>query len=131
MPTYLNSGTSAVELGGVRLEPNESVQTLQWVPTLPTGVTKTSDSPYLDPILLSKSITSPSTETLASAITGNYKVLLYCSTGSVSYKFNSDSSTARVLGAGESDEYLCLSRTINDIRFTISSGTVYLTIRKV
>lgn len=131
MPTYLNSSTVPVELAGQRLEVNESVRTYQWVPTLPTGVTKTSDSPYLDPILLSKSLTSTATETLATDITGNYKVLLYCSTGTVSYKFNSDEATDRVLGAGESDEYLCLSRTINDIRFTISSGTVYLTIRKV
>jgi len=131
MPKYLNSGTTVIEAGGVRFEPNVPVETYQWIPVLPTDLTKVSDSPYLDPILLSKAITSTSTETLATTITGNYKVVLYCSAGAVSYKFNSDSATARVLGAGESDDYICLSRTINDIRFTISSGTVYLTIRKI
>jgi len=131
MPQYKNASSAVVELEGIRIEPGQTVTTEKFIQkALPTGVTKESDSGYYDPTLLSQKVTTTSTVTVPSGISGNYRIILLCSAGDISMKVNSDSATARLMVAGDRVEWLCTSRVINDIRFTISSGTVYITIEK-
>jgi len=131
MPKYKNTSTSQIVVGSLRWEPGETLETPIWLATLPSGISKLADEPYFDPTVLSQKVTSDETVTIPDVTTGSYKVSVYVTTGEVSLKLNSDSGTARLLGVGMLFEAICLSRTINDLRFTISSGTAYVTVEKI
>ena len=132
MPTYKNSLTTAVTTGdGIRVEPKSNEATVVWYPSLPTGITKVSDTPYYNPIISSELVTSTKTITVDTSLTGNYQVEIYCITGSVSIQYNSASATARVLGAGDKTSAMCGLRTIDSIIITISSGTCTVTVEKI
>lgn len=131
MPKYQNTGTSLIVVGSLRFERGETLETPIWLDSLPSGIVLLADAPFFNPIILSQKVASTSTVTIPVVSTGSYKVSVYVTAGEVSLKVNSSSSTAVLLGVGMKFEAICLSRTINDLRFTISSGTAYVTVEKI
>ena len=130
MPKYTN-GTNAIIMAGThRFEAGETLEIREWLNPLPAGITKSSDSPFYDPIILSQKVTSTGPVAIP-VVNGSYKVRIYVSTGEVSVKFSSSSATAILIGAGDYHEVKCMSRSINSVIFTISSGTAYLTVEKL
>jgi len=130
MPTYKNSTATMIEAQGARFEPGETKAVSQWIVTLPTGLTKTSDSPYLNPVVSSAALTTTTTVTVPNTLLGNYKIRVYVSTGSAQVQLNT-LGTTRVIGAGDSYEIVCFERTVKEVLIEISSGTAYVTIEKI
>ena len=132
MPRYLNSGSDVVDAEGIRLEVGEPKDTYQWIGTLPTGVTKVADAPYLDPVISSAAYTTSQTITVPVTVLGNYQITIYAATGELSVKFNSASAVAYILPEGAMLVKTCLSRTINDIRLVVAvAGNAYVLIEKI
>jgi hypothetical protein len=131
MPKYQNTSSDLIVVGSLRWEPKDTLETLIWLESLPAGIVKLADAPYLNPVVLSQKVIITSTITVPNVSESGYEVRVYVTAGEVSIKINSDSGTAQLLGVGMSWGAHCLSRTINDLRFTISSGTAYVTIKKV
>ena len=133
MPTYLNSGSSVIEKDGVRLEVGDSTKTYKWFAVLPADVTKTSDSPYYDPIIYSAKATAATISVPASA-TGNYQITVFAepiATTTATFKINSSSAVDRILGAGETFKVFCSDRIVDSLIFSAVTGNVYVTIEKV
>ena len=131
MPTYKNSGTSVVNVEGLRLEPGETKATYQYLITLPAGVTLTSASPYWDNVVSSAKLTSTTTVSVPDSLTGNYKIKIYVGVGECTVQTNNSGAVARYVGLYETLELTSLSRIIDNVIVTIASGTVYVTIEKI
>ena len=131
MPTYKNTGNEVVDVGGLRIEPGETVTSLEWFKELPSTVTKVSDSPFYDPIIYSASITAGGTHNIEDNVVGNYKITVYCATGNITVKLNSSSGVAKVLGAGETYIVTCLSRIVDSVILAVTSGTGTLTVERI
>lgn len=132
-PTYKNSNTTAYVQDNIRIEPKESESTVVWLPSLASGITKASDSPYYDPILSSAVYTSgTNTITVPATVTGNYQIEIYSAAtgGTGTIKYNSSDATARSIVAGDKVVETCLSRTVDSIILTVSSGSISVTIKK-
>jgi len=130
MPTYKNAGASVVTLGSMTLEPGESKSVNTFFKTLPVGVTQDSALPVFDPILQSVKVTSSQTVTIDTTLTGQYRVRVYVTTGEVSLQYNNAASEAVLLGVGMEEDRFCPNRTIDNLIFTISSGTAYVTVER-
>ena len=132
MPTYKNSGTTVADVGGLRVEPGQSVESVIWVSTLPAGVTKTSDSPFTNTPILSAVYTSSDTYSIPVSVTGNYLISVFADTGEVTVKFSSASNTAYYIAEGQGITVTCLSRTVDSIIYTVAvSGKVYITVEAI
>jgi len=131
MPKYQNTGTDLIVVGSLRFEPGDTLETQIWLDTLPAGIVKLADAPYFNPTILSQKVSTTSTVTIPEVTTGSYQISVFVLSGEISLKLNSDSGTARLLGAGMTFEAICLSRTINDLRFTITTGVAYVTVEKI
>ena len=134
MPTYKNSNSTVVEIEGVRIEPNQTVETTRFLETLPAGVTKTADTPHIDPIIYSKVISVTETVNLTSAlvgISGNYEINFVCAAGDASIELVGTSATAKIIVLGEKWTIRCLDRSVIGFIITISSGIVGATVSKI
>lgn len=131
MPKYTNANVTAVDVDGIHFDPLQTISTYQWIGTLPNGVTKVADAPYVSGIISSAKISTTTTVQVPVTLTGNYKISVYCNTVEVSVKLNSSGAVAKLLGAGELYEITCLSRTVDNIIVTVSSGVAYVTIEKI
>jgi len=131
MPAYKNSTSTVINAEGVRIEPGQTVETYQYIASLPAGVTLTSASPYWDNIVSSAKLTSTTTVTVPSSLLGNYKIKIYVGAGECTVKTNSSSATAQYVGLYETLELTCLSRIIDNVIVTIASCTCYVTIEKI
>lgn len=128
MPKYTNTGTSIVVVGDIRIEPGQTVDSRIWLTTpLPTGITKLSDVPFHDSVILSQAATG--TVAVPAAVDGNYKITVFCTTSGLTVKTDSALAVARTLGVGQTWEASCLSRTIDSLIF--SGGAGYVTIEKI
>ena len=138
MPKYTNSTSDVVVLGSTRIEPSQSITTVEWFKSLPTGVTQDAVAPYFSPTVLSQKLTStdtvyiPTTYTNSESktifLTGNYKVRIYVGAGDCTVQVNSSSATARYVGLYDTYELTCNSRVVDNVIVTISSGTVYISV---
>ena len=132
MPKYANGNSTSVDAEGLHLDPKETKETYQWLTVLPSGVTKLADAPFVDQVLYSAKITSPTTYRIPDAVSGNYKIGIYATTGAeATFKLSSSDGVARVLGALDKYEIMCGIRTVDSIIFTAITGSVYLTIEKI
>ena len=131
MPKYQNTGSDLVVVGSLAFSPSQILETPIWLESLPAGIVLLADAPYFNPTLLSQKVTTTSTVTIPNVAQSSYKVEVFVLSGEISLKLNSDSGTARLLGAGMTFEAICLSRTINDLRFTITTGVAYVTVEKI
>ena len=132
MPKYQNQGTEIVTIGSIRLDPGQTKESRIWLTTpLPTNVTKLSDDPIFNRVILSQKITAGITVAIPASVDGNYKIGVYCTAGDVTIKTDTTDATGRLLGTGMLWEAICLSRTINSLIFTVSSGTAYLTVEEI
>lgn len=82
------------------------------------GISKTLDTPFYNPVLLSQVVLVNGTVSIPASITDNYKISIYA-TGELTVKFNSADATAYLVPQGSVLEKLCSRRIINDIRLTI------------
>ena len=130
MPKYTNTTSQDISAGGHLVPAKESITIAEYIQSLPAGITENTTVGYIDPILLSQKVTSTSTVTVP-ATTSAYEVKLVCSAGDATIKFNSDSATGKLIVSGETYSYRCFTRVIDDVRFTITSGTVYMTVSKI
>lgn len=132
MPKYTNGNNTSVDVEGIHFDPKETKETYQWLTTLPSGVTKVSDLPMYDTVILSQKITSPTSVAIPASVKGNYKISIYPTTGAeATFKLNSSDSTARVVGALDKFDLTCPSRIVDSIIFTAITGSVYLTVEKI
>lgn len=106
MPTYKNGGTSDANLGGNRLAPNQELQTTIIYDTLPSGVTKTSDSPSHNPLVAAVNVTGNPGDadgevtipaTVNSEPVEGIRGTLYCTAGSAEVRFNSASASPAMI----------------------------------
>ena len=130
MPTYLNSGTVVKDVSGLRVEPGESLQSIQWAGSLPAGVTITSENPFYNPIIYSTAIAGGGTYEIPNNLIGNYKVTFYCATGTITAKLSSSNGTARVLAAGETWTVMCLARIVDSLIWA-TTGTGSVTVESI
>jgi hypothetical protein len=142
MPKYLNSNTYPVTIGANRIEPGATLVTLDWLGVLPSGITETAATPYINPIIYSTKLASTTTVLVPNSyidpitnktinLVGNYKIKAYVGTGDCFLQFNTGDAVAINLGLYQTYEFMCSTRTVNTIIVTISSGTVYLSIEKI
>jgi hypothetical protein len=131
MPTYANSGVNVITKGSMRVEPGSSEESVIFYQNLPTGLTQTAAIPFFDPILYSVKVTSSSTINIPTSILENYKITIVVTAGEVSVKYNASTANALILGAGMVEETKCSSRIVDNLIFTISSGTAYVIIKKI
>jgi hypothetical protein len=131
MPTYLNSGTTVANIGLYRIEPGESKVINEYISSLPTGVTQTSATPYFDPVVSSAKLTGTTTVTVDSALTGNYRIRVYVGVGECTVKLNGSAAVDRYVGLYETYTIDCMTRAVDNVIVTISSGTVYVTVERI
>jgi len=131
MPTYLNSSNNTVFVGLQRIEPGQTISTVEWLTSLPAGVTLLNINPILDPVILSQKITATSVILIPTSVTGNYRIRVYVATGDISLKLNDESATPIFIGLYDAFDVQCLSRTVNALYIVISSGTAYVTVTKI
>ena len=132
MPKYLNSGTSVVDVEGIRIEPGQTVETYQWIGTLPSGVTKVSDAPFANTPILSAVYTSSGTYSIPATVKGNYLISIFADTGEVTAKFSSSDNTAYYIAEGQGISITCLTRTVDSIIYTVAEGgKVYITVEAI
>lgn len=127
MPTYTNSGQNRAALkDGTQIGPGESLQKYENFLTLPAGVTKTSDLPVWNPVIISSRNTGNSgtdTVTIPTAVNGKdvetFNLDIFCSAGRVSIKFNDSSfSPPIILASGEGYSEEITFRKITSILVT-------------
>ena len=141
MPKYTNSGSAAITMGDVRVEPGQTVSTLKFVPgVLPAGITEDTSEPTITPIVSSVKITGSTTitipDTIVSALSGetkdlngNYLITVYVATGDATVQLNGV-GVARYVGLYETYTIRCLSRTI-DTLLVVPTGETYVTVELI
>jgi len=143
MPKYSNAGTETVTIGDLRLAPGETKSTLVFIPgALPANITEAvAITPTILPIISSVKLTTTTTVTVPETFTdpisassvdlvGNYLISVYVGTGECTVQLNG-AGTAKHVGLYETYSIRCLSRTVDTLVVTISSGTVYVTIESI
>jgi hypothetical protein len=130
MPTYKNTSQNDVAIGGLRVSPGESVESLVVFPTTPAGITKTSDLPIWNPIIVSEVYTKNTgqQQIITLPVMQSGRIMLKCTDGTVEVKFN-DSAFSPVLKLTENSEPFerqLLDRWVTQIiiDFTTSPSTV-------
>jgi len=139
-PTYLNSGTDAAIISGVRMEPGIPKESTIHISASDIyeynlqndnmNVTQTAVIPVFDNVLDSQLVAASSTIVIPESIKQNYKVKVFCSAGSVAFKLNNSGSVSQYLAAGDYIEIGCSEREIASLIFVISSGTATVTTYK-
>ena len=125
MPTYINNSSTVVCLDSTRIEVGQTVSTLEYFPTLPSGVTQLSASPSYNPCVASSLITSTGSYSIPSTVTGNYRITFFVSepsSGSITIQPNGIGNTITLVG-GQQYQITCLTRIINSLTYTVT-GTV-------
>jgi len=142
MPKYKNAGTTTVTIGDLRLAPGETKSTLVFIPgSLPTNITEEASAPTIRPFISSAILTTTTTVTVPETFTdpisassvdlvGNYIVSVYVGAGECTVQLNGI-GVAKQVGLYETYSIRCLSRTVDTLVVTISSGTVYVTIESI
>ena len=141
MPKYLNSTSAVITMGAVRVEPGETVSTLQFIPgALPAGITEVTSAPTITPIVSSAKLTSGATVTIpetvadpisgvAQNLVGNYLITIAVAVGDATVQLNGV-GVARYVGLYETYTIRCLSRIV-DTLVIVTSGTVYVTVELI
>lgn len=123
MPKYLNSNTVDVQLGQLRVGAGESLVTNEFFPVLPSGVTKTSDDPLYNSVIVSAVFSGASSVTIPSDAPASLSITIYASSAS-EIKLNSSGAVSFFLGAGQTWNRKVVARVINDIRIISGAGSV-------
>ena len=140
MPKYLNGSTRRIVIDGAPIGPGESVETLEFLDltntdAYPAGVTKVTDAPMYNPIILSQevigdtTIAIPLTDDLGNKVT-RYTIHFYVETGEPVITFSSASNLpALKLYTGAKWNVRSYGRIINDIRIAVT-GIVWVIVEK-
>lgn len=135
MPTYTNPTAAVITIGQLRVEPGETKNTKIFEPqAAAAGLTVNSSVPYFDNVISSTKATGATTVTVPQSVTGNYRVHMFVpavSGNEATVKLNGGAAVARYIGAGESVDYTCLARTIDNVIVTAVTGALYITIEAI
>jgi hypothetical protein len=134
MPIYTNPTSTVISYGPVRVEPGESKTTNVFIPTASlNGLVQTTATPVYSPTLQSAKISGTTTVTVPAALTGNYKIHIFVPAGTneLTIKLSDASDVARLIGPGETVEYICMNRVINSVIVTAITGVAYITIESI
>jgi len=142
MPTYKNTSGSVVTADGVRIEPNETVETYSYLLNLPSGVSKISDTPYWNDLIISDVQTGNNGETdtieIPEIVNGeDVKAIrgqIYCAAGSCTIAYNNVSNTPLAkLIAGYTFPIHTISRVIDSIiiNYTADSSSIRTDLRRI
>lgn len=147
MPRYLNGNATDVSIEGCRVGAGKTFVTTSnlLAHQIPAGVTKTTETPYWNPIIVSElkegdsgsvAVTIPetfgiNTETGAAMPLTDYYLKLRCTAGKATIKFNDatdgDFGTKLTLASGASDDEVCWyiqDRDVYKVNITfVTSGT--------
>ena len=141
MPKYHNAGLVVKTMGDVRVEPGETVKTLQFIPgSLPTDITEVVTAPTILPIVSSAKLTTTTTVTIPETVTdsvsetsrdlvGNYLITVYVAVGDATVQLNGV-GVVRYVGLYETYTIRCLSRTIDSL-VVVPSATTYVTVELI
>lgn len=121
MPTYTNAATTDEYVDGQRIARNGGqISSAKYATTIsdPVNVTKTSDLPYYNPVLISatytvaaaatETITVPSTRTDGTTVQG-YHITISCISGKANIFWNTTANTPGMLH---------VANCVEDIRFS-------------
>lgn len=137
MPTYYNSTATVITVGSVRVEPYATVATEYTIETLPTGLTKTLDTPYASNNIIVSEIYTQDSNDLATitlpAGTYQYTLDIRCSAGQVDVFYSSELNTpGRLLITDDIFQQLLTTEKVRVIllRFLDPSSIVRVNITK-
>jgi hypothetical protein len=130
MPLYKNNATERKTINGQAVEPGQTISTEVYLSPLPTGITKLSDSPFYNPIVLSASYTSTTTVAIPAGI-NRFNLHFYVESGSCTIAFN-DAGNTPVLSLYATARWnqRVFDRWCDKVIITIPSGKVWLIIEK-
>ena len=141
MPTYKNNLNVDVALEGNSIPAGETLQTTVYYSSLPTGVTKESDLPSYNPIVVSATesgnLNDVATVNIPTVLNGipieGVEGSIYCADGGVEIRFNDASNDPPiVLGKGYTYNVGVRQRLINTIhlKFTAASSSVVINLQR-
>jgi len=138
MPKYKNNTTGSITVDGYRLESNQVYETNAYLDYATLGLTLVTDTPMYNPIIHAEEVTASKTVTIPTTDNGTFvnKFLIhfYQEAGESSIVFNNDTNTpALLLYTTARWNIRQFSRTINDIRITLSgaSPSLWVIIEKI
>ena len=108
-----------------RIEAGQTIQTNEYIKTLPNGVVQISATPSYNSCLYSTLISGSGSYSIPSTVTQNYRVSIFVSTGStgsLAVQPNSLGNSVILVGGGEY-QVTCLTRILDSIVWT-SSGAI-------
>lgn len=138
MPTYINNNLVDTAVGGERLAPGASLVTSRVIKTLPAGVTKTSDAPSYNPVLVSTylegnsgtaTVSIPSTfvpgDSLAAVPLERFRIRLKCVAGKAYVQFNGNTMNPYLtIVVGDEMIFEIMNRWVDSVVVTyVDSGT--------
>ena len=126
MPRYTSDTSRPV--GQIYINAGQPTDSYEFIQNLPVGVVVDKTQYLFDPVIDSVKISSTTTYTIPATTTG-YLIKLYCLSGEVAFQVNTTGKST-LLGAGMSWNCLQTQRNIETIKFTITTGVVYVTIEK-
>jgi hypothetical protein len=130
MPMYKNSTSAVITVNGNRIEPNETITTLEFLENLPAGVTQEQSTPSFTPCKYSNEFKGGSGDSGSINVPAGlvqYTVVVTCSAGAIKFETNGNTTanTAEVVVAGESVKYQCMSRMIDSFKiYYLETGSI-------
>lgn len=131
MPKYTNSTSTVITVGSLRVEPKQTLTTKVFeVGAVAAGLTLDAAVPIYSPTIQSAKISGTTTVTVPAELTGNYRIHIFVPAGSneLTIKLSDTSDVARLIGPGETVDYVCMNRVINSVIVTAITGVAYITI---
>jgi len=137
MPTYLNSNTEEIALGGERIPKGGTLETEIYTYPLPSGVTLVSDAPYYNTVIVSVLQTSTATiaipDTIGGQIVRGVRLKLQCISGTFTVTLNHASNTPSIkFAAGMTYERSYRDRVVKSINVTKdTNGTLIVLVERL
>jgi hypothetical protein len=124
MPTYINSGTSTVYVDDppLKLNAGATVALPYYLKTLPTGVTKTLDTPLAQPWDLLATVSSAPSSSI-DVYTWENIVICNVSNGVVTVSVNGDDTNAMAITASSKEVWSNADGLFGSIKILTSAGS--------
>jgi hypothetical protein len=124
MPTYVNGGTSTVYVDDppLKLAAGATVALSYYLKTLPSGVTKTLDTPLAQPWDLLATASSVPTEAIDVCSWDNI-VIYNASSGAITVSVNGDDTNFMFIAAGSKEIYSNADGLFGNIKVLTNAGT--------
>lgn len=124
MPKYINNNAVEVVIGVYRISPGQTIETLEFLENLPSGVVKTAEAPFYNPILVDADYPAgASTIDVPSSPTKAYWIDIFAETDDTTVKFN-DAAFSPVILVLQGTTYrrYYAYRAVNSIILAVAAG---------